>query len=576
MNASVDMLPVAQAEAARTAGLLAALERVQCVIEFGLDGKVRRANSLFLDRMGYTLDEVVGQHHRMFCDSTFVASDAYRAMWERLGDGEIIEGTFQRLTKAGRPVWLQASYQPVLDAAQRPIGVIKLATDVTEEREREADQSGRIAAIDRVQAVIEFDLRGTVLTANRNFLEVLGYSLDEVVGRHHRMFCDPAHVRSVDYIALWERLGRGECDVGRYRRRTKSGADVWIQASYNPVFDPAGKPYKVVKYATDITQEIETAAEIKSRIDAISLSQAVIEFDLEGNIVTANANFLRTMGYTLSEVQGRHHSMFCEDSFVRSQAYRDFWADLGQGQFKSGRFRRVGKHGAEVWIQATYNPILDVNGEPHKVVKFAVDVSPEVERERTVAQRVVEITGVLREMTASITQAVHSAKQTSELAGQTQREAAEGSGLLLRSRESIGQIERSTTDMAEIVKTIGDISSQTHLLAFNAAIEAARAGEHGVGFSVVADEVRKLAEKSALAAGEIAKLIHLSTTRVAEGSRLADEVEAAFVRIRAAVDNTGHSIEAIREATLAQDAATGNVGKLLDALQAAFNGAAAK
>lgn len=572
MNASLDMLPVAKEEAARTAGLLAALERVQCVIEFALDGKVRRANQLFLDRMGYTSEEVVGQHHRMFCTNEFAASETYRSMWERLREGEIIEDTFQRLTKGGRPIWLQASYNPILDMAGRPIGVIKLATDVTEQRERHADQQGRVTAIDRAQAVIEFDLSGNVLSANRNFLNVFGYAVDEIVGRHHSIFCEPEHVRSVEYMAFWDRLAKGQYDIGRYRRRTKAGTEVWIQASYNPVLDPAGKPYKVVKFATDVTHEIQAAAETKSRLDAIGLSQAVVEFDLQGNVVTANPNFLRTMGYTLSEIQGRHHSMFCDEGFVRSQAYRDFWADLGQGTFKSARYRRVGKHGAEVWIQATYNPILDIDGRPHKVVKFAVDVSAEVEREQAVAQRVSDISAVLKEMAGSITRAVRSAERSTELAGQTQREAAEGSGLLQRSRESIGQIERSTNDMREIVNTIGDISSQTHLLAFNAAIEAARAGEHGVGFSVVADEVRKLAEKSALAAGEIAKLISLTTTRVGEGSRLADDVEAAFSRIRAAVDNTGRSIEEIREATFAQNAATGSVGNLLDALQAAFTG----
>lgn len=572
MNAPLDMLPVMEADVARTAALLRALERVQCVIEFGLDGKVRRANQLFLDRMGYELDEVVGQHHRMFCSSDIVGSDAYRLMWERLRAGEVVEDTFQRLTKTGRPIWLQASYNPLLDSAGRPVGVIKLATDVTEARERQADQQGKVTAINRVQAVIEFDLRGNVLSANRNFLNVFGYADGEVVGQHHRIFCQPEYVRSADYIAFWDRLARGEFDVGRYRRRAKSGADVWIQASYNPVLDAAGQPYKIVKFATDITHEIQSATETKSRLDAIGLSQGVIEFDMQGNIVSANHNFLRMLGYTLAEIKGRHHRMFCEDTLVRSQAYRDFWADLGQGKFKSGRYRRIGKHGAEVWIQATYNPILDADGQPTKVVKFAVDVSAEVERERAVAQRVGDISAVLREMTGSITRAVRSAERTSELAGETQRQAGEGSELLHRSRASIGEIERSTADIREIVKSIGDISSQTHLLAFNAAIEAARAGEHGVGFSVVADEVRKLAEKSALAAGEIAKLIALSTSRVAEGSRLADDVEAAFGRIRVAVDNTGRAIDEIRDATLAQNAATGNVGKLLDALQSSYVG----
>ena len=342
-----------------------------------------------------------------------------------------------------------------------------------------------------------------------------------------------------------------------------------MQASYNPVLDAIGKPVKIVKFATDITRETRQAAETRGKLDAIGLSQAVIEFDLRGNVLHANSHFLRTLGYTLDEIVGQHHSMFCDDEFVRSQAYRDFWADLGEGKYQSARFRRLGKHGAEVWIQATYNPILDANDRPYKVVKFAVDISAQVRREHDVARKVDEMTAVLHDMTGSIQRVARSSEATSMLAVQTQREAGAGNELLQRSREATLQIERSSTEIEEIVGTIGDIASQTHLLAFNAAIEAARAGDHGLGFSVVADEVRKLAEKSAQAAREIAKLIHQTVARVAEGGRLSGDVEAAFGRILGAVDDTTRAIGEISHSMLQQEESTREVGKLLTDLQRA-------
>jgi methyl-accepting chemotaxis protein len=421
-------------------------------------------------------------------------------------------------------------------------------------------------AIDRAQAVIEFDLQGRILHANRNFLDTLGYSLEQVAGQHHAMFCEQAYSRSPEYRAFWQHLGKGEFHAGEFQRIRSDGRPVWIQATYNPIFDADGKPVKVVKFATDITQQKTLAAESKGKLDAIGRSQAVIEFDMRGNVLTVNENFLRTMGYTEDEVVGQHHSMFCDGSLVKSAAYRHFWANLAQGQFQSGRFRRRGKHDADIWIQATYNPILDVNGKPYKVVKFAMDVTEQVHREELVHAKVKAISGVLAGLSQSIAEISQGARQSAGMATQTQAEAAEGSKLLERSKGAMLAIQKSSSDVHEIIDTISDIASQTNLLAFNAAIEAARAGEHGKGFSVVANEVRKLAEKSALAAREIAKLINETVGRVGEGTRLAGEVEDAFARIVKSVAKTSESIGVIDASTSAQASATQDASTLLTEL----------
>jgi methyl-accepting chemotaxis protein len=234
-----------------------ALDRVQAIIEFDLDGKVLSANENFLATFGYSLDEVVGQHHRMFCEPTYAASPEYAQFWQKLSRGEYDAAEFKRLAKGGREIWLRASYNPVFDKDGKPIRVVKFATDVTAAKLRNAEYEGKMKAIDRVQAVIEFELDGTVIAANENFLDIFGYSLDDVVGKHHRIFCEPGYSESPEYAQFWQKLGRGEYDSGEFKRISKDGADVWLQASYNPILDLDGKPFKIVKFASDITQEVE-------------------------------------------------------------------------------------------------------------------------------------------------------------------------------------------------------------------------------------------------------------------------------------------------------------------------------
>ena len=237
-----------------------------------------------------------------------------------------------------------------------------------------SDDSAIVAAIDRSQAVIHFDLAGNILFANANFCAAVGYELAEIVGRHHRMFVDAAEAESAEYREFWARLARGEYDQRQYKRFAKGGREIWIEASYNPLFR-RGKPYKVVKFATDITAARQRAAEDAGKLEAISKSQAVIEFTPQGEILTANDNFCKTLGYELTEIQGRHHRMFCDPAYVGSEEYRQFWPRLARGEFIANEFVRYGKGGKEVWIQAAYNPIVDLDGKVVKVVKFATDVS---------------------------------------------------------------------------------------------------------------------------------------------------------------------------------------------------------
>ena len=235
-------------------------------------------------------------------------------------------------------------------------------------------------ALDRVQAIIQFDLDGVVLSANENFLRLFGYELDEVVGQHHRMFCDPAYTQTRAYSEFWERLGEGVYDAAEFKRVTKAGEEVWLQASYNPVLDEDGNPIRVIKFASDITAAKRQLAEFDGKIGAIDRSQAVVEFELDGTIITANPNFLRLFGYGLDEIVGKHHRIFCEPNYAASASYAEFWKRLGQGEYDAAEFKRLGKGGKEVWVQASYNPILDTEGKPFKVVKFASDITAEVER----------------------------------------------------------------------------------------------------------------------------------------------------------------------------------------------------
>lgn len=576
---------------ARLKAIVTAIGKSQALIEFTLDGTIIDANQNFLDAMGYTLDEIKGQHHSMFVDPEYRDSPEYAAFWQKLGTGEFQAAEYKRFGKDGREVWIQASYNPILDKKGKPVRVIKIATDISEQTLRTADYQGQIEAISKSQAVIEFDLTGHILYANRNFLDAMGYTLDEIKGRHHSMFVDPAYKESDEYAAFWRTLGAGEFQAAEYKRFGKNGKEIWIQASYNPIRDPDGTPYKIVKYATDITDQTLKNAEYRGQIEAIGKSQAVIEFGLDGAIIDANPNFLAAMGYELEEIRGKHHGIFVDPAYRDSAEYTAFWRELGSGAYKSDEFKRFTKSGAEIWIQASYNPIFDPDGKPVKVIKYATDITDQVlarqQSERVAALAQENLGKIVSSVTAVSEQSSTAASASTETSSTVQTVASASEELDASAREIAESMSKSKAEVGRAIEEttradtatqslsqatealnhinalIQDIAGQINLLALNATIEAARAGDAGKGFAVVATEVKSLADQVAGATGQISGEIdnmHLVAKDVVDGLR----------GIQGAIELVEHSVTASAAAVEEQTATTREISSSMQTASSAI------
>jgi diguanylate cyclase (GGDEF)-like protein/PAS domain S-box-containing protein len=361
--------------AARDSGQIDAINASQAVIHFAVDGTILDANPRFLACTGYALDEIVGRHHRIFVDPAEGGSADYDKFWSRLREGTHASGEFRRLRADGTALWLRATYNPIFDLDGRPCRIVEYALDITDEKHRQADYQGQVAAIDKAQCVATFAMDGTIIVANARFLNAVGYTAAEIEGRHHRIFVEPAHAHSLDYEMFWKKLAAGEHRSGEFRRIGKDGQECWFRSTYSPIFDHDGKPFKIVNYATVITHEKLRQADHQGQIAAIHRSQAVVSFTIDGEILDANDNFLELTGYRLSQVRGRHHRLFVAPDEHDGEAYAEFWRDLAAGNYRSGEVKRICRDGREIWLQASYNPIFDMNGRPFKIVKNAVDVT---------------------------------------------------------------------------------------------------------------------------------------------------------------------------------------------------------
>ncbi|MFA9438002.1 methyl-accepting chemotaxis protein [Uliginosibacterium sp. sgz301328] len=396
------------------------------------------------------------------------------------------------------------------------------------------DQAAMLGALHRSTAVIEFDPQGNILDANENFLRVTGYSRDALLGKHHRILCDESHVASEEYRAFWHRLAGGEFMCGQFRRLGLGGRVVWMQASYNPVVDAQGRVVRVIKFAHDITARVEAELDMRARLSALDKSTAVIEFNPDGTVISANENFLRATGYRIEEIRGQHHRMFCEPAYAASAEYVDFWRALNRGDFMTGEYRRVGKAGRLLGMEASYNPVFDDNGSLRRVVKFANDVTARMlERETDAANaqrayRISEQTDAVSERGKDVIQ--HACDEMRQIADKVHT----ASGLM-------EELAQQSSRIGNIVGTIREIADQTNLLALNAAIEAARAGDQGRGFAVVADEVRKLAERTASSTTEIAAM----------AASVQKETRTVIDGMEACVDQARHGVELAMQAGIA-------------------------
>jgi methyl-accepting chemotaxis protein len=519
----------------------AIMNTTSIISESDLKGNILNVNEKFIEVSKYGRDELVGKGHNTTRHPD-MPKEVFKELWSTIGKGGIFRGVVKNRAKDGTPYYVDAVIAPIMGDNGKPKKYLGVRYDITAQEIERQNMRGIFSAIDAAYAYIEFDLAGNVILANKNFLDVMGYQLDEIKGRPHKQFVDPAFSQTVDYANFWSDLREGKAKSDVFKRISKSGKEVWIQAVYSPVRDEVGRVFKVIKIATDVTKQNMLNTENAAKLKAIDVTQATIEFNTDGTVITANDNFTSTLSFDLREIVGKHHRTFVDPTYAASQEYRNFWERLNQGESISGEFQRFGKGGKEVWIRASYNPIFDLNGKVIKVAKYAYDISKLKKMMVSVQETASSLSAASAELTATATQMSSTATRTnqeSQTAAAAAEEVAVGvqtvatnmeemvasikeiarsaneSSMMAKTtltrandtNKTIAKLGASSQEIGDVIKVISSIAQQTNLLALNATIEAARAGEAGRGFAVVANEVKELAKQTAKATSDITNKI---------------------------------------------------------------------
>jgi methyl-accepting chemotaxis protein len=497
--------------------ILGALDLSMAIIEFKLDGTIVKANKNFCDLMGYTEAEIVGKKHRMFLDRDYADSAEYTTFWNTLRNGEFICREFTRVAKNGTEIYIRGNYNPIKNSAGKVVRIVKFANDISETKLRAIDSGAKIDAVNRAQASIEFKPDGTILSANENFLSAMGYSLQEIAGRHHSMFIEPAQANSAEYREFWQKLNAGEFIADEFKRVGKGGRPVFIQASYNPVFDLKGRVIKVVKFATDVTCRVENVEQLASCLNNLAhgdLSQSI------------------------------------DRPFIPS-------LDRLRQDFNAASTRlKDAMHTVRLNAQA-------ISSGAHEIRTAADDLARRTEQQ---AASVEETAAALEEITTTVKDSSRRAEDSGRLVGRAKAHADHSGEIVREAITAMDKIDQSSREISSIIGVIDEIAFQTNLLALNAGVEAARAGEAGKGFAVVAQEVRELAQRSAAAAKEIKTLITASGTHVSSGVSLVSKAGEALQEIAGHVQEINQDIVAIVDAAREQSLALGGINQSINSV----------